>query len=145
LSSFWLILKQQWTIEEISIFSNSSHLVWRAGLSDTILKGTHPARFSLIWFSGFRGKDLNVIFYQNMPNLHNRYKLAERKISQKNQEYMLNYSFPCSCSNNLSSFRFIIKQQWTIEEISIFSNSSHLDWRAGLSDTILKETHPDLV
>ena len=26
----------------------------------------------------------------------------------------------------------IIKQQWTIEEISIFSNSSHLEWRAGL-------------
>jgi hypothetical protein len=33
----------------------------------------------LIWFSGFRGEDLNVIFYQNMPNLHNRYKSAERK------------------------------------------------------------------
>jgi hypothetical protein len=50
---------------------------WRAGLSDTILKGNHPgtisARFGLIWFSGFRGEDLNAIFYQNMPNLHNRY------------------------------------------------------------------------
>jgi hypothetical protein len=48
------------------------------------LKGTHPgtipARFGLIWFSGFRGEDLNVIFYQNLPNLHNRYKSAERKI-----------------------------------------------------------------
>jgi hypothetical protein len=42
-------------------------------------------RFGLIWFSGFR-EDLNVIFYQNMPNLHNRYKSAERKISQKNLE-----------------------------------------------------------
>jgi hypothetical protein len=46
-----------------------------SGLSDTILKGTHPgtipARFGLIWFSGFRGEDLNVIFYQNMPNLQN--------------------------------------------------------------------------
>jgi hypothetical protein len=87
LSSFWFILKQQWTIEEISIFSNRSHLEWRAGLSNTILKGTHPriipARFGLIWFSSFRGKDLKVIFYQNMPNLHNQYKLAERKISQK--------------------------------------------------------------
>jgi hypothetical protein len=31
-------------------------------------------------------------------------------------------------------------QQWTIEEISIFSNSSHLEWTAELSDTILKET-----
>jgi hypothetical protein len=46
---------------------------WRAGLSDTIFKGTHqgtiPTRFGLIWFSGFRGDDLNVIFYQNAePN-----------------------------------------------------------------------------
>ena len=48
-----------------------------------------PPKFALIWFSGFRGEDLNVIFYQNMPNLHNRYKSAERKISQKNPEYML--------------------------------------------------------
>ena len=48
-----------------------------------IVKGTLPrtipARFGLIWLSGFRGKDLNVIFYQNMPNLHNRYKSTERK------------------------------------------------------------------
>jgi hypothetical protein len=70
--------QQNWTIEEISIFSNSSHLEWKAGLSDTTLKETHPriipAKFVLIWFSGFRGEDLNVIFYQNMPNLHNRYK-----------------------------------------------------------------------
>jgi hypothetical protein len=55
---------QKWTIEEISIFSNSSHLEWTAGLSDTVLKGTHPgtipARFGLIWFSGFRGEDLIV-------------------------------------------------------------------------------------
>jgi hypothetical protein len=52
-----------------------------------LLKGAHPgtipARFGLIWFSGFRGEDLNVIFYQNMPILHNRYISAERKISQK--------------------------------------------------------------
>jgi hypothetical protein len=40
-----------------------------------------PARFGLIWFSGFRGDDLNVIFYQNLPNLHNRYISAERKIA----------------------------------------------------------------
>jgi hypothetical protein len=31
-----------------------------------------PPRFGLIWFSGFRGEDLNGIFYQNMPNLHIR-------------------------------------------------------------------------
>ena len=45
-------------------------------MSDTILKWdyprTIPAKFGLIWFSGFRGEDLNVIFHQNMPNLHNR-------------------------------------------------------------------------
>ena len=57
-----------------------------------------PPKFALIWFSGFRGNDLNAIFYHNMPNLHNRYKSAERKTSQKNPEYMLNYSLPCSCS-----------------------------------------------
>jgi hypothetical protein len=101
LGTFWLKIKQFWPFEDISICSNSSHLEWRAGLSDTILKGTHTgtitARFGLIWFSGFRGEDLNVIFYQNMPNLHNRYESTERKISQKNPEYMLNYSLPCSC------------------------------------------------
>ena len=37
-----------------------------------------PARFGLIWFSGFRGKDLNVIFYQNMPNLHGINRLKEK-------------------------------------------------------------------
>ena len=84
LSSYWFIIKQKLTTKEISIFSNSSHFEWRVGLLDTILKGDHPrtipAKFALIWFSGFRGEDLNVIFYQNMPNLHNWYKSAERKI-----------------------------------------------------------------
>jgi hypothetical protein len=65
------------TTKEISIFSNGSHFEWRAGLSDTLLKGYHPrtipAKFALIWFSGFRGEDLNVIVYQNMPNFYNRY------------------------------------------------------------------------
>ena len=108
LGTFWLKIEQFWPFEEISIFSNSGHLEWRARLLVTILKGTHPgtspARFGLIWFSGFRGEDLNVIFYQNMPNLHNRYISAERKISQKNPEYMLNHSLPCSCSSHFSSF-----------------------------------------
>ena len=63
-------------------------------LSDTILKGTHPgtipAMFGLIWFSSVGGEDLNVIFYQNMHSMHNRYKSPERKISQKTLEYLLN-------------------------------------------------------
>jgi hypothetical protein len=37
-----LKIEQFWPFEEISIFSNSGHLEWRAVLSDTILKGTHP-------------------------------------------------------------------------------------------------------
>ena len=76
----------------------------------------HPSQICLIWFSCFRGEDLNVIFYQNMSNLYNQYKSVERK-----------------------------KQQWTIEEIYIFSNRNHLEWRAGLSDTILKGTHPGTI
>ena len=41
---------------------------------------TIHAGFGLIWFNGFRGEDLNVIFYQNMPNLHNIYRLKETTI-----------------------------------------------------------------
>jgi hypothetical protein len=102
LGTLWLKLEQFWPFEESSIFSNGGHLGYRTALTDTILKENHPwtipARFCFIWLSGFRGEDLNEIFYQNMPNLHNRYISAERKISQKNPEYMLNHSLPCSCS-----------------------------------------------
>jgi hypothetical protein len=46
------MLKQQWKIEEMSTFSRSSHLEWRAELSDTILKGTHqgPSLPGLVYF-----------------------------------------------------------------------------------------------
>jgi hypothetical protein len=48
------------------------------GLSDTILKSDHsrpfPAKFGVSWFSGFREEDLNLIFYQNISNLHKWYK-----------------------------------------------------------------------
>jgi hypothetical protein len=71
LGTFWLKIEQFWPFEEISIFSNGGHLGYRTALTDTILKETHPAMFGLIWFSGFRGEDLNVILYQNMNNLHN--------------------------------------------------------------------------
>jgi DNA-binding transcriptional regulator YiaG len=36
-----------------------------------------------IFIKDHTGEDLNVISYQNMPNLHNQYKSAERKISKK--------------------------------------------------------------
>ena len=67
MSSFWLILKQQWAIAEISIFSNSSHLEWRAKLSDTILKWDPPrdhpchVRFNLV--QRFQRRNLNVKVY----------------------------------------------------------------------------------
>jgi hypothetical protein len=55
---------------------NYSYIAVR--LLDTNLKGTHPgnipAKFGLIWFTGVIEEDLNVIFYQNMPNLHNLVK-----------------------------------------------------------------------
>ena len=47
--------------EIIITLKNSSHLEWRVGLSDTILKGTHPgtiyAKLGSIWPSCFRGED----------------------------------------------------------------------------------------
>jgi hypothetical protein len=36
--------------------------------------GTIPARFGLIWFSGFRGEDLNVIFFELLPIMQIRKK-----------------------------------------------------------------------
>ena len=110
MSSFWLIIKQQWTIEEISIFSNSSHLEWKAELSDTILKWDYPrtiaAKCGLIWFSGFREEDLNVIVYQNMTNLHNLHKSAEQKFHRKTRiifqiidPIFSSLSTPCSGSS----------------------------------------------
>ena len=39
-----------------------------------------------------------------MPNLHNWYKSAERKISQKNPEYMLIYAIYTSC--HVAAFKF---------------------------------------
>ena len=61
-SSLCLYSSNLGTFEEISMFSNGGHLGYRTALRDTILKGTHPgiipARFGLIWFSGFRGEDI---------------------------------------------------------------------------------------
>jgi hypothetical protein len=116
LGTFWLKIEQFWPFEEISIFSNSGHLGYRTALTDTNLKGTHPgtipARFGLIWFSSFRGEDLNVIFYQNMPNLHNRY-VAAVKISAH-----------------------------FVPPFFYFELGGHLGWKSGSPDTILKGGHP---
>ena len=54
---------------------------------------------------------------------------------------MLKSSSLCLYSSNLGTFWLKIEQFWPFEEISIFCNSGHLEWRAGLSDTNLKGTH----
>ena len=53
---------------------------------------------------------------------------------------MLKSSSLCLHSSNLGTFWLKIEQFWPFEEISIFSNSGHLEWRAALSDTNLKGT-----
>ena len=62
LGSFWLKIEQFWPFQEISIFSNGSHLGCRTVLTDTILKGGHPriisAKFGWDWLSSFRGEDV---------------------------------------------------------------------------------------
>ena len=49
----------------------------------------HPCH---VWFNLVQRRRFKCDLYQNMPNLHNRYKSAEIKISQKNPEYIINYS-----------------------------------------------------
>ena len=87
----------------ILVFKTAAILNGSHGNLDTILKKGQPKDHpSQIWFNfwlcSFKGEDLNVIFYQNIRNLHTQYKSGERKISQKNPEYMLNCTLPCSCS-----------------------------------------------
>jgi hypothetical protein len=57
-----VVVIQKWRSYSVN---KKGGLEWRAGLSDIILKGDHPrtitAKSVLIWFSGFRGEDLNVI------------------------------------------------------------------------------------
>ena len=92
LGTFCLKIQQFWPFEEISILINGGHLGYKTALTDTILKGinpgTIPARFGLIWFNGFRGEDLNVIFYQNMSNLHNRYIGWKKNFTEKPGIYL---------------------------------------------------------
>jgi hypothetical protein len=45
LGTFWLKIEQFWPFEEISLFCNGGHHGYRTALTDTILKGTIPARF----------------------------------------------------------------------------------------------------
>jgi hypothetical protein len=89
------------------------------------------AKFALIWFSSFRGEDLNVIFYQNMPNLYNQYKSVERKISQKNPEYMLMITFKSSPLKLLNQIKANLAEMvlgWSPFKILSDSSALHSKW-----------------
>ena len=45
LGTFWLKLEQFWPFEEISILSNSGHLGWKSGSTDTFWKGAIQESF----------------------------------------------------------------------------------------------------
>jgi hypothetical protein len=51
---------------------------------------------------------------------------------------MLKSSSLCLYSSNLGTFWHKIEQFWPFEEISIFSNGGHLEYKTVLTDTILK-------
>jgi hypothetical protein len=67
------------------------------GVLHIILKVGHP---KIISTKISEQKMLMSFSSHNIPKWNT---LAE-KLSQKTPEYMLNYSLPCSCSYNLSSF-----------------------------------------
>ena len=48
----------------------------------------YPSQIWLNLVQRFQRRRFKYDFYQNMPNLHNLYKSAERKIPQKNSDYM---------------------------------------------------------
>jgi hypothetical protein len=119
-------------ISKISIFSNGGHLGWGVCLSDTNLEGidpgTIPTRFGLIWLSGFRGEDLNVICYQNMPNLHNRYTSALPILELLS--FLAHLAFrPCKLLPSLfvrpSTFHILIFSSETTGPISAERKISH--------------------
>jgi hypothetical protein len=75
-----LKIKQFWPFEEISIFSNGSHLGWRVWLLDIIFKGNPlrmiQAKFGLNWPSGFRGEDLIPLpVLELLPFFHQIFKI----------------------------------------------------------------------
>jgi hypothetical protein len=58
---------------------------------------------------------------------------------------MLKSSSLCLYSSNLGTFWLKIEQFWPFEEISIFSNSGHLGWKSGSTDTILEGGHSRII
>jgi hypothetical protein len=123
------------TIEKNSIFSNSSHLEWRAELSDTVLKGTHqgtiPARLGLIWFSGFRGEDLNVKVYDIRTMTYERRRMpSDGKSSHglwpgelKTFMYMCDWGIDFACVSMIFRLNFGTAKESVSVVLSCFSFS----------------------
>ena len=56
LGTFWLKIEQFWPFEEISIFSNGSHLGYRTALMDNFERGPPKDHFSKDWFLSYYPK-----------------------------------------------------------------------------------------
>jgi hypothetical protein len=59
-----------------------------------------------IWFSGFRGEDLNVIFYQNMPRLPTK-MAAKLKIEKRGDEILIVHCCFSVSQNELRLKKFL--------------------------------------
>ena len=77
LGTFWLKIEQFWPFEEVSIFSNGSHLGYKTSRTDKFLKGITQGSFqqSLVEIGSVVSEE--KIFFNFIPlfsNLHNRSK-----------------------------------------------------------------------
>jgi hypothetical protein len=101
------------------------------------LKGDHPRTIpSLTYILGF-----SVRFFQPVYSVLG---ILWDKIHIKifYSEIWVEMIFEWPTFKIMCNTPILIKQKMTNKEISIFSNSSHFERRAGLSDTILKGDHP---
>jgi len=64
-----IVMQQRFKFELISVTAVIVN-EGRGSLTQCIL----PFKFGLIYFSGLRGEVSNMMFYQNISNLHNRKK-----------------------------------------------------------------------
>jgi hypothetical protein len=67
-----LKIEQFWPFEEISIFSNGGHFGYKTALTDTILKGDHPLRWS-----PFKIVSVSAVLYPRWPPLQKKLKFLQ--------------------------------------------------------------------
>jgi hypothetical protein len=67
--------------------------------------------------------------------------ILEKHLTEKPVRFLDN-SLPYTIAAIKIWAQIIFTYNKAIKEISIFSNGCHLEWRAGLMDTILKGNHP---